>query len=298
MAAVERRMTVREAWRATEQRFLRAKLHYGHGTHNARDEAAWLVCHVTHQPFDDLAASLDRMLTARESSRLDAITTRRITTRVPLAYLIHEAWLGDHRFYVDRRVIVPRSFIAELLPEGLDPWLPKHQPSAVLDLCTGSGCLAILAALVYPQAQVDGVDLSTPALAVAGRNVSDYRLSRRVRLVHSDLFNELGGRRYDLIISNPPYVNAASMRRLPDEYRHEPMRALAGGRDGLDLVRRIVATAADHLTPRGILVLEIGHNRAAMENAYPRLPLVWLSTSAGDEFVCLLRREDLPAKDR
>ena len=298
MAAVERRMTVREAWRATEQRFLRAKLHYGHGTHNARDEAAWLVCHVTHQPFDDLAASLDRMLTARESSRLDAITTRRITTRVPLAYLIHEAWLGDHRFYVDRRVIVPRSFIAELLPEGLDPWLPKRQPSAVLDLCTGSGCLAILAALVYPQAQVDGVDLSTPALAVAGRNVSDYRLSRRVRLVHSDLFNELGGRRYDLIISNPPYVNAASMRRLPDEYRHEPMRALAGGRDGLDLVRRIVATAADHLTPRGILVLEIGHNRAAMENAYPRLPLVWLSTSAGDEFVCLLRREDLPAKDR
>ena len=294
MGRSTRRPTVLEAWKETERRFIKARLHYGHGTHNARDEAAWLVCHVLRLAFDDLALNLDRPLTEAQEVRLGKIAGERIATRAPLAYLIREAWLGDHRFYVDRRVIVPRSFIAELLPGGLAPWLGRRSPAAILDMCTGSGCLAILAALAFPKSEVDAVDISPAALAVARRNVVDYRLGTRVRLVHSDLFGALSGRRYDLILSNPPYVKAASMRRLPDEYRHEPERALAGGSDGLDLVRQIVAHAADHLSPSGILVLEIGHNRAAMERAYPRLPLVWLETSAGDEYVCLLRGKDLP----
>ncbi|HNI71921.1 MAG TPA: 50S ribosomal protein L3 N(5)-glutamine methyltransferase, partial [Accumulibacter sp.] len=213
----------------------------------------------------------------------------------PAAYLTGEAWLGDFRFHVDQRVIVPRSFIAELLREQLTPWIDDpQQVGAVLDLCTGSGCLAIIAAHFFPAARVDGVDISPDALAVAARNVSEYPLDGRVRLLESNLFAALKGCRYDLIIANPPYVDAAAMAGLPAEYRHEPALALASGTDGLDLTRAILADARRHLKPHGVLVVEIGHNRAALEAAFPAMPFTWLDTSAGDEYVFLLRREELP----
>jgi ribosomal protein L3 glutamine methyltransferase len=218
-----------------------------------------------------------------------------VRERTPAAYLTHEAWLGEFRFYVDERVIVPRSFIAELLRDGLAPWIADaKRVRSALDLCTGSGCLAVLAAHAFPKAQVDAADLSPEALQVARRNVKDYALGKRVRLVRSDLFKRLAARRYDLILSNPPYVDAATMRALPREYRREPRLALAGGRDGLELVRRMLAQAAAHLNPGGLLIVEIGHNRAVLEKAYPRLPFTWLETSAGDDYVFMLRREDLP----
>jgi ribosomal protein L3 glutamine methyltransferase len=286
--------TVGEWWREITRRFAGARLAYGHGTHNARDEAAWLVCGALGMGFDELASALDRRVGATDARRLAALARRRIETRTPLAYLLREACLQDHRFYVDRRVIVPRSHIAELLPQGLAPWLAGHPVRRILDLCTGSGCLAILAALAFPRARVDASDISPGALAVARRNVADYRLGRRVRPVRSDLFGGLGPERYDLILSNPPYVTAPSMRALPPEYRHEPRIALAGGRDGLDIVRRIITGVPDHLTDHGVLVVEIGAGRRMLERTFPRLPCTWLATAAGNDEVFLLRHADLP----
>ncbi len=289
--------SVSEAWRETATRFRAAKLHYGHGTHNARDEAAWLVCHVLRLPFHQLSQAAPRALTTAQLQRVRGLAERRISTRTPLAYLLGEAWLGPHRFYIDRRVIVPRSLIAELLPGAIAPWLAPARVRRALDVCTGSGCLAILAALAYPKAHVDAADISRQALLVAGRNVRAYELGGRVRVVTSDLFRALDGERYELIIANPPYVYDPGMRRLPAEYRCEPPAALSGGRDGLDLVRRILAGSPAHLTPRGLLVVELGHNRSALERAYPRLPFQWLTTSAGDELVFMLSRAELLANE-
>ena len=286
-------MTVGGAVNAAARRLGAHKLAYGHGTQNAREEAAWLVLHACGIPPGMLEENSGRVLTPAQSRRIEKLVQRRIDERVPAAYLTHEAWLGDFRFHVDRRVIVPRSFIAELLPDGLVPFMRRPVRKA-LDMCTGSGCLAILVAHAFPGASIDGADLSTGALAVAKRNVTDYHLGSRVRLVRSDLFKNLPGRRYDLIVSNPPYVNAAAMARLPGEYRAEPSMALAGGDDGLILVRRILAQAGRQLAPGGILVCEIGHNRRVLERAYPHTPFTWLDTSAGDEFVFLLEREQLP----
>jgi ribosomal protein L3 glutamine methyltransferase len=286
-------VTLGGMFRDAVRRFERAGLHYGHGTHGARDDAAWIILHGLRLPLDDLGAHRKRVLTPAENRRIAALVERRVREKIPVAYLLREAWLGEYGFYVDQRVIIPRSFIAELVPEGLQPWLRRPVRHA-LDLCTGSGCLAVLLAERFPKAKVDASDFSAAALAVARRNVSRYRLGRRVRLVRSDLFDALGARRYDLIVSNPPYVKAASMRALPAEYRHEPRAALAGGADGLDLVRRILAGARAHLAPGGLLVCEIGHNRRALEKAFPALPFVWLDTSAGAEHVFLLEREGLP----
>ena len=220
---------------------------------------------------------------------------RRVRERIPAAYLTHEAWLGEHRFYVDERVIVPRSFIAELLHEQLAPWVDTpDEVMHALDLCTGSGCLAILAALAFPNAEVDAVDLSRDALDVAARNIADYGLADRIELLESDLFAALGGRTYDVILSNPPYVNAESVAALPPEYQAEPALALGSGEDGLDATRQILAAAKAHLNPGGLLVVEIGHNRDALEAAYPAQPFTWLDTEGGDQFVFMLRREDLP----
>ncbi len=231
--------------------------------------------------------------------------TKRIRTRKPLAYLLNEAWLGPHKFYVDERVIVPRSFIAELLGKWGQTPISERQsaaaasgnwslsPFSVLDLCTGSGCLAILAALQFPRAAVDAADLSDEALEVAKRNVTDYKLGKRVRLVKSDLFSALEGRTYDLIVSNPPYVTDASMRKLPDEYRKEPAMALASGKDGLDHTRAILAQAREHLNPGGRLVVEIGRNRKALEKAFPKVAFEWPKTSAGRGFVFVLGRAAL-----
>lgn len=286
-------MTVGDAIDAISRRLRAAKLAYGHGTFNAREESAWLVLHACRVAHGEFAGNIDRPVSPVETRRLDKLVERRIRDRIPAAYLTHQAWLGEHSFYVDRRVIVPRSFIAELLPETIELFLRRPVRSA-LDLCTGSGCLAILLALAFRQARVDAVDLSAGALAVARRNVEDYRLGRRTRVLRSDLFAALAGRRYDLIVSNPPYVSEASMRRLPGEYLAEPRMALAGGEDGLLLVRRILAQAREHLNPRGVLVCEIGHNRKALERAFPRLPFTWLETSGGDGLVFLLEREHLP----
>jgi len=284
---------VGEWWREIERRFTRARLFYGHGTHNAREESAWLVCHVLRIPFGQMSDTLDRAVSGTDARRLRILAERRIRTREPLAYILHEAWLQHRRFYVDRRVIVPRSHIAELLPERLGAWLPRTGPRRILDLCTGSGCLAILGALAFPRARVDASDVSAAALALARRNVTAYRLGRRVGPVRSDLFAGLGDARYDLILCNPPYVPAVEMRRLPAEYRHEPRIALASGRDGLDFVRRLIAEGPRHLAPGGLLVVEIGNGRAALERAFPRLAVTWLPTEGGEDLVFAVTRDEL-----
>lgn len=287
--------TVRDYLRYAVSRFNAAGLFFGHGSDNAWDEAVYLTLHTLNLPLDRLEPFLDARLLPHEREALLDIYRKRCEDRLPAAYLTHEAWLGEHRFYVDDRVIVPRSFIAELLEDQLAPWIddPWSVESA-LDLCTGSGCLAILTALAFPNAAVAGVDISPDALAVAERNVADYDLRDRVELIRSDAFSGLAGRKFDLIISNPPYVNAQSVAALPPEYLHEPELALGSGDDGLDFTRIILREAKKHLTGNGILVVEIGHNRDALETAYPTLPFIWLDTAAGDEFVFLLHAADLP----
>lgn len=286
--------TLRDFLRFAVSRFQASGLAFGHGSASAWDEAVYLILHTLHLPIDRLEPFLDAKVTAPERLELLSILRRRVEDRLPAAYLTNEAWLGEYKFYVDQRVIVPRSFIAELLEEQLEPWLQDPEAvGQVLDLCTGSGCLAILAALVFPHADVDAVDLSTDALAVAARNVADYHLDEHVHLIHSDAFTKLQDKKYDLIISNPPYVDAPSVRELPAEYLHEPALALGSGEDGLDLTRTILREAKRHLNPGGLLVVEIGHNRDALEAAFPNLPFTWLDTRAGDQYVFMLREEEL-----
>ena len=286
--------TVRDFLRFAVSRFNQAKLFFGHGSSDAYDEAIYLILHTLHLPLDRLDPFLDAHLTDMECAEVLNIIQQRVEQRMPAAYLTHEAFLGDFSFYVDERVIVPRSFIAELLLERLAPWIAEPEEiGSVLDLCTGSGCLAILAAHAFPYASVDAVDLSPDALAVAERNVADYDLRDRVHLIESDLFAKLNGRQYDLIISNPPYVDAASVAALPQEYLHEPKLALGSGHDGLDATHTILEHAAQHLTENGLLVVEIGHNREVLEAAYPDLPFTWLDVSAGDQFVFMLHKNDL-----
>ena len=287
--------TIRDLLRFAVSRFNKADLHFGHGSATAYDEAAYLILKTLYLPLDQLDPFLDARLTDSECKQVLEMIERCVIDRIFAAYLTHKAWLEDFSFYVDKRMIIPRSFIAELLQTQLSPWItePDNIVSA-LDLCTGSGCLAILMAHAFENAQIDAADISTQALAVAHKNVQDYGLEERIDLIESDLFSALSGKRYDLIISNPPYVNAESMQRLPQEYRHEPENALASGEEGLDATRKILQHAARHLTNDGILVVEIGHNRAELEQAYPIVPFTWLETSAGDEFVFLLQREQLP----
>lgn len=286
--------TVRDYLRFAVSRFNQAELFFGHGSDDAYDEAAYLILHTLHLPLDRLDPFLDAHLTDSERGEVLGIIQRRAEQRIPAAYLTHQAFLGDFGFYVDERVIVPRSFIAELLLDQLSPWIAEPEKiNSVLDLCTGSGCLAILAAHAFPYASVDAADLSPAALAVAARNVADYDLQDRVSLIESDLFARFGGKQYDLIISNPPYVDAGSVATLPQEYRHEPELSLGSGHDGLDATRIILEHASQHLTENGVLVVEIGHNRDVLEAAYPRLPFTWLDVSAGDGFVFMLHRNDL-----
>ncbi|MFL9896686.1 50S ribosomal protein L3 N(5)-glutamine methyltransferase [Paraburkholderia fungorum] len=287
--------TVRDLLRFAVSRFNQAELSFGHGSANAYDEAAYLILHTLHLPLDLLEPFLDARLSASEIDAVLNVIERRAGQRVPAAYITQEAWMHGFRFHVDERVIVPRSFIGELLQDGLQPYVEDpEQVSAVLELCTGSGCLAILAAHAFPNADIDAVDLSAPALEVAARNVADYRLDDRVALFEGDLYAPLAERRYDVIISNPPYVNATSMQELPAEYKHEPDMALAGGADGMDIVRRIIAEARNWLTDNGVLVVEIGNERANVEAAFGGLDLVWLSTTAGDDNVFLIQAADLP----
>ncbi|MDO6385451.1 MULTISPECIES: 50S ribosomal protein L3 N(5)-glutamine methyltransferase [unclassified Uliginosibacterium] len=293
---LEELVTVRDLIRYATSHFNRAGLFFGHGSVDAYDEAVYLVLRTLHLPIDRLEPFLDACIPTAERAEVLDILQRRVEERIPAAYLTHEAWLGDFRFYVDERVIVPRSFCFELLREGFSPWLQETESvSRVLDLCTGSGCLAILMAHHFPNAAVDAIDLSSDALDVAQQNVVDYGLQDVVRLIKSDVFDALADERYDLILSNPPYVTEESMQALPGEYLHEPRMALAAGEDGMDIVRRIIAGARRHLTDEGILVVEVGHNRDLVEAAFPALEFVWLSSASEEEKVFLLRADQLPA---
>ena len=268
------------------ERFERAQLTFGHGTDNALDEAAWLVTHALAIPFSALESQRNRRVPNTAVQRIEHIAAQRITLRTPLAYLIHEAWFAGHKFYVDERVIVPRSIIGDFIPQQFAPWVQTPVRRA-LDLCTGSGCIAIALAHAFPAAQVDAVDISGDALAVAAHNVALHRLQSRVQPVQSNLFAELPGR-YDLIVSNPPYVDAKTMRGLPAEFRREPALALAAGTDGLDLIIDILARAATHLTDAGVFVAEVGNSCGALQAAFPTVPFTWLHAPSGDESVFML----------
>jgi len=286
------RMTVIELIEHHAARLDQAGVSFGHGTTNAFDESAWLVLWGLGLPLDDLDGVADREVAPSERGRVDALLAQRIDTRRPAAYITGEAWLQGVPFHVDERVIVPRSLIAEPLAEGLlDAWVPEAG-ARVLDLCTGNGSLAVLSAMAWPQAQVRATDLSADALAVADLNVRRHGLASRITLAQGDGWAAAPGR-HDLVLCNPPYVNAASMQALPPEYLSEPALALAGGTDGMDFIRRLLAEAAAHLTAGGALVLEIGHERAHFEAAFPALNPMWLSTSAGDDQVLLLMADDL-----
>ena len=278
-------------------RLSQAGVSFGHGTDNAFDEAVWLVLWRLGLPLDDLDSVAERVLTTEQCAAIDALVDERIATRRPAAYLTGEAWLQGVPFTIDERAIVPRSLIAELMVdlEGtntLDAWLLPGT-RRVLDLCTGNGSLAVLAALAWPQVSVDAADLSADALAVARINVDRHELADRITLLQGDGLDAVAGRRYDLIVCNPPYVNTASMTALPAEYRSEPALALAGGDDGMDFIRPLLANAAEHLTETGVLVLEIGHEAAHFEAAFPLLEFAWLSTHGGDEQVLVVTREAL-----
>ena len=277
---------------AGAQQLEAAGVAYGHGTTNAFDEAAWLVLWRLGLPLDDLDSVAQRPVSATDQAQIAELLRQRINTRKPAAYLTHEAWLQGVPFYVDERAIVPRSFIAELLADGtIDAWLGEHT-QRVLDLCTGNGSLAVLAALAWPEVSVDGADLSEDALAVARINVDKHGLQERITLLHSDGLAGVRGA-YDLILCNPPYVNAQSMAALPAEYRAEPELALAGGSDGMDFIRRLLREAPAHMTEHAVLVLEIGNEREYFEAAFPRLEVAWLETSAGADPVLLVTREAL-----
>ena len=272
--------------------FKRARIAFGQGITNARDEAIYLTLHTLKLPLAQLPVK--RKVTAADAARVLALFGRRIRERKPAAYLTQQAWLGKQQFFVDERVIVPRSYIAELLFDQNFPYLPAAaNVHAALDLCTGSGCLAIVLAKRYRAAHVDATDLAPGALQVAAINVRKHRLQRRVTLLLSNYFSALQKRRYDLILSNPPYVRSAVMRTLPREYKNEPALALAAGRDGLDALRVIIAEAASHLNPAGVLVVECGHARTLVERTWPRLPFLWAQTSVGDDCVFILTREEL-----
>lgn len=280
-------VTIRDWLRFSVSRFSEAKLAFGHGASSAQDEAAYLILHTLHLPIDQLEPWLDARLTKAERIQVAAIIEKRVVTRKPAAYLTNEAWIGPHAFYVDERVIVPRSYIGELIVRDAPALVLGAGPvRRVLDLCTGSGCLAILAALTFEDATVDAADISDDALAVARQNIESYGLSDRVTALFSDVFADLGDRRYDLIIANPPYVTEAAVAAFPAEYKAEPVLAHVAGADGLSITRRILADASKYLAPDGTLIVEIGHGRAAIDAEWPHLPFLWLDTeeSSGEVF--------------
>ncbi len=287
-------VTLGDFFRLAERRFRSARLAYGHGTGNARDEAAFLVLEALRLPIHDISPWLALKPTPAERARLLTLIDARITLRMPAPYLLGAAYMHGVRFHIDRRALIPRSFIGDMLADGALPIGDPRRIRRILDLCTGSGCLAILAALAFPHATIDAVDLSAGALALARRNVATHRLGDRIALHRGDLFEPLGKQRFDLILTNPPYVDAGAMAKLPPEYRHEPRLALAAGRDGLDLVRRIIDQAPRHLAQGGSLLCEVGRGRPALEKAYPRLPFVWLDTELSQGEVFWIARSGLP----
>ncbi len=295
MTVIEQLQTLRDFIRWGASRFNAAGLHFGHGTADALDEAAALVLHTLHLPYDLPDFYLEARLTDEEKRRVAEILERRIETRKPAAYLIREALFCGLSFYVDERVLVPRSPIAELIERRFSPWLDGVEVYRILDLCTGSSCIAIGCAHAFPEAEVDAVDLSPEALEVAKINVRRHRLEDRVRLFAGDLFEPVAGRRYQLIVSNPPYVAREEWRRLPPEYHAEPQMGLESGEDGLDCVTRILARAGEFLTEDGILVVEVGRSAAALRRRFPQVPFLWLEFERGGEGVFLLTAAELKA---
>lgn len=285
--------TIRSLVEDTAARFAEADLYYGHGTDNAHDEAVYLVFAALDLPFDCPESALDEPLKESDEKRIQSLVQQRVEQHRPTAYLVNRAWFCGLPFYVDERVLIPRSPIAELIESGFTPWLNPDNVTRVLDIGTGSGCIAIACAYAFPGAHVDAADNDREALAVARRNIDDHNLGARVSAIESDLFAALGDRRYDLIIANPPYVDAADMASLPPEYRHEPAPALAAGADGLDVVHRLLAEAGDHLNPEGILILEVGNSQPALEAARLDLPMLWLEFEHGGGGVCLIEARDL-----
>lgn len=283
-------VTLEDFFRFAVRRFREARLAYGHGTTNATDEAAFLLLEALRLPIHHIDPWLDYEPTPAERARLLTLIDARIALRMPAPYLVGAAYMQGVRFQIDKRALIPRSFIGDMLAGGT---LPVAKPRRILDLCTGSGCLAILAALAFPRATIDAVDIEAGALALARRNVATHRLGDRIAIHRGDLFKPLKGRRYDLIISNPPYVDAGGMAKLPKEFRHEPRLALAAGDDGLDLVRRILSEAPRHLTRSGGLVCEIGRGAGPLEAAYPDLPFLWLDTELSEREVFWITRNDL-----
>jgi ribosomal protein L3 glutamine methyltransferase len=287
--------TIRDVLRYAVTRLNESGVFFGHGQVDAVDEALFLVLRGLQLPLDRADLFLDAFLTHAEINSALQMIEQRARKRMPVAYLLREAWLQGYRFYVDERTIIPRSFIAELLKDGLTPWVQKpDEVSDVLDLCTGSGCLAVIAADVFARAQVDAVDVSPDALSVARRNIADYQLTARVQALQSDLYGDLPSKRYDIILCNPPYVTDESMAALPREYQHEPRLALAGGADGMAVVRRVVRGARGYLKRGGMLFVEVGGGRAAAEQVLKDVPLTWLTTSDGDDTVFMARQEELP----
>ncbi len=296
----EELFTIRDWLRFTVSQFEESDIFFGHGTNNSYDEAVWLIMSALHLPHDTLNNFLDAVITEKERKNLAHLIEQRIIKRTPTAYLLREAWLRGFKFYVDERVIVPRSFIAELLDfnetgeHGLQPWIEHPELiNAAADICTGSGCLGILLANAFPDAMIDVIDISPDAIAVANININNYGLQDQITAIQSDMFAALAGKTYDLIISNPPYVDAPSMATLPTEYRNEPQLALGSGVAGLDHTHTLLTHAAKYLNDDGILVVEIGHNRAALLDAYPDLPFTWLQVESGNQFVFLLTKEQL-----
>jgi ribosomal protein L3 glutamine methyltransferase len=290
-------VTLGDFFRLAVRRFRAARLAYGHGTTNAIDEAAFLVLEALRLPIHTLDPWLDLKPTPAERARLATLIEARIALRMPAPYLLGAAYMHGVRFHIDRRALIPRSFIGDMLVHGSLPIGDPSKVRRVLDLCTGSGCLAILAALTFPRAKIDAVDLSAGALALARRNVATHRLGDRIALHRGDLLKPLAGQRYDLILTNPPYVDAKGMAKLPPEYRHEPRLALAAGDDGLDLIRRILGGAPRHLTANGALLCELGRGRRPLEKAYPRLPFLWLDTEQSHGEVFWIGRGDLDGLD-
>ncbi len=287
--------TLRDVLRFAVTRFNEATLSYGHGQANAFEEASFIILRSLKLPLDKLEFFADAYLTHAEINALLQIIDRRVKKRIPAAYLLNEAWLMGYHFYVDESVIIPRSFIGELLRDDLQPWVEDPDGvTDILDLCTGSGCLAVMAADAFPNAKVDAVDISADALQVAQRNIDEYHFEDRISLVKSDLFEALKNKRYDVILCNPPYVTDAAMAKLPKEYEHEPKLALAGGADGMALVKNIVRQARGHLKRGGLLFVEVGDGRSDVERVLGDIPMTWLTTSAGDDMVFLARQEELP----